>query len=182
MYYLPDPESQVLRVIKWNTFYQMDNVLGALLTKISIGIFILRIKNTKRLRIFVWVSMVLMTCATLAVIIVLLVACTPMRKLWTPDIAGTCIPAGSVYSVSYVQSGFAVVVDIGLTLSPIFVLWNVKIDRRRKIAICILMSLGIIATISNILRNVYVPTLTGEDETCMLLYQILCSSKLTVSR
>lgn len=146
----------------------MINVIGALTTKISIGIFILRIRNNKKLRIVLWTMITLLALSTFAVVVDLSVSCIPLRKLWEPTIPGTCSSLATAYTISYVQSGFAIVTDFLLTISPIVILWNVKIDKRRKWAICGLMSLGLIATISNALRNVYIPVLSASDITCMV--------------
>jgi hypothetical protein len=112
--------------------------------------------------------MAAMTAATLVVIVVLGVACMPLRALWDPSVKGQCLPLNTVYIVSYVQSAFTIVIDFGLTLTPAIVLWNVRIQRGRKSFIIFLMSLGLTATVTNALRNAYVPTLTSPDFTCEL--------------
>lgn len=149
----------------------MVNVLCILVTKLSISIYILRIKNDRILRTLLQVLMAFMSFATLASIVVLSIACIPMKALWTPGIReeATCLPLKSVYTVAYVQSGFTIVTDLCLTISPIVVLWNVRIKPRAKVRICCLMSLGLIATISNALRNAFQPALTGGDYTCKLI-------------
>ena len=40
----------MLKVLKFNTFFQMDNVICNLFTKFSISLFILRINNSWRMR------------------------------------------------------------------------------------------------------------------------------------
>ena len=164
--FLADPQRQLLTVLKWITYYEMDNVLGALLTKISISIFILRINIVRRLKWATWIIISFLALATLATIILLSLSCIPLRKLWEPEIEGVCSLVGVAYKVSYVQSAFAVISDVFLTASPIFILWNVQMNRRRKVAICVLMSLGLVATASNALRNYYIPVLSSADYTC----------------
>ncbi|KAL8668764.1 MAG: hypothetical protein Q9168_006622 [Polycauliona sp. 1 TL-2023] len=165
---LSDPESTELEILKYNTFFQMVNVLCTLFTKFSISVYILRIKNDRPLRILLWVLMVSMSLATLAVIISLSVSCIPLRALWTLSLQAhaKCLPLATVYNVAYVQSGFTIVIDLFLTVSPMVILWNVRIDTRKKIRICSLMSLGLIATISNALRNYFQKGLTSKDPTC----------------
>lgn len=145
----------------------MDNVVVTLMTKISISLYILRIRNDKHLRWILGILMVFMTLATIATIAVLGISCIPLRKLWTPEIPGKCLPLSTVYNVAYVQSGFTIVTDLCLTSAPVIILWNVNIRRGRKIFICFLMSLGLVATISNALRNAFQPGLTDTDFTCM---------------
>jgi hypothetical protein len=110
--------------------------------------------------------MAFMSLATFAVILVLSLSCRPLRKLWNPEIPGTCLPLTTVYNVAYVQSAFTIVIDIGLSLVPIAILWNIRIKPGRKTLICVLMSLGFIATISNALRNKFQTELTSKDFTC----------------
>ena len=164
------PESSELKILEYNTFFQMDNVLCTLLTKISISIYILRIKNSRLLRLLLWILMTLMSLATLTVIVVLSVSCVPLEALWTPSLRphAKCLALKTEYNVAYVQSGFTIITDLFLTISPIVVLWNVRIKTGKKIRICILMSLGLIATISNALRNAFQPGLTSKDPTCEL--------------
>ncbi|PFH59145.1 hypothetical protein XA68_12765 [Ophiocordyceps unilateralis] len=162
---LGDGKAKELQVLKFNTFFQMDNVLCTLFTKYSISLFILRIDNSRRPRWALAILMVLMTLATIAVIVVLSVSCVPLEKLWNHHVPGTCLPLATVYYVAYVQSGFTIVIDLCLTASPVIILWNVKIEKGRKTLICLLMSLGLIATISNALRNAFQKQLTSEDMT-----------------
>ena len=156
----------MLDILKFNTFFQMVNVLCTLFTKYSISIFILRIRDSRGLRWVLGLAMLFMTLATLAVIVVLSVSCRPLEKLWTPELSGSCIPLKTVYICAYVQSGFTIVVDLCLTVSPIIILWNVQVKRGRKSFICFLMSLGLIATISNALRNDFQKQLTSKDMPC----------------
>lgn len=180
IYDLSDPESTELKILKYNTFFQMVNVLCALVTKISISLYILRIKNDRSLRILLCALMVLMSLATVAVIVVLSVSCIPLEALWTPSLQpkAKCLPLRTVYNVAYVQSGFTIVIDLILTLSPIVILWNVRIKMVKKIRICTLMSLGLVATISNALRNAFQSGLTSKDPTCEFVHERRYSASL----
>lgn len=162
--YLENPKQQILQIVKYNVFFQILVVICTLLTKFSICILILRIKNTKSLRWILWTMMGFMTSVTIAMVAVELASCIPLRKLWNPEIDGRCIHPNSVYNVAYIQSAFNVVTDLCLTISPILILWNVKISRKKKVLICLLMSLGLAATLSTILRNVFTPELLASSD------------------
>ncbi|KAB8215447.1 hypothetical protein BDV33DRAFT_227577 [Aspergillus novoparasiticus] len=136
-------------ILKVNVIYQMINVICALVTKYSISLYILRIRNSRAVR---WILAWLMLFMTLATI-----------EIADKDVPGTCLPPKSVYSVAYVQSGFTIVIDRCLTSAPVITLWDVKIKRGRKTLICGLMSLGLVATVSNALRNAYQGGLTAPD-------------------
>ncbi|KAE8386661.1 hypothetical protein BDV23DRAFT_196287 [Aspergillus alliaceus] len=161
--YLKDPVRDVLQMVKINTMYQMINVICALVTKYSISLYILRIRSNRAIRWALAWLMFFMTLATIGAVVILAVACIPLYKLWTPEAPGICLPPKSVYGVAYIHSGFTIVVDLCLTSAPVIILWDVKIKRGRKTLICGLLSLGLIATISNALRNVYTESLTAPD-------------------
>ncbi|OTA98543.1 hypothetical protein M426DRAFT_45973, partial [Hypoxylon sp. CI-4A] len=166
---LSNPELAVAKVLEWNTVYQVLNVIGAFFTKLSIGIFLLRFKNSRRLRLAIWIFLTPLALTTLVVVFTVLLQCIPLSKFWTPSIDGHCISQNVPLTASYVQSAFAILTDLFLTVSPVVILWNIKINRRKKLGICGLMSLGLMATISNALRNVYIPNLIESDLTFTIL-------------
>lgn len=158
-------EEDVLELVKINLFFQMTDTLCVLFTKISICFFILRFRDDRKIRWILSIFAFFMTLSSLACIIVLSLACQPLKKFWTPQIAGHCQPLANIYIVGYVQSGFTIVTDLGLSLVPVWILWRVQIKPMRKFQISLLMSLGLIATIANALRNPYQRGLTSKDFT-----------------
>jgi hypothetical protein len=144
----------------------MNCVVVTMITKISISIYILRIRDDKPLRWILWIMMTLMSLATIATIAVLGSACTPLKKMWEPHTPGSCLDLAALYNVAYVQSALTIVTDLGLSFVPIYILWNIRIATSRKIYVCSLFSMGLIATISNAMRNAYTHTLTSKDFTC----------------
>ncbi|KAE8353211.1 hypothetical protein BDV28DRAFT_148276 [Aspergillus coremiiformis] len=161
--YLENPKQGFLEILKYSMIYQIVNVSCAMITKYSISLYILRIRDSRALRwALAWI-MLFMTLATIGAVVIIAVSCIPLEHLWNKSIPGTCLPPSKVYSVAHVQSGFTIVVDLALTSAPVIILWNVKIERGRKTLICGLMSLGLIATISNALRNAYQDGLESPD-------------------
>lgn len=164
--YLSEPEFAVLQVVRWNTYYQIVNVIGAFTTKLSISLFILRIKSDRKLKAAVIIVMAFLAVSTLVTVITAGTQCIPLNKLWNPDMKGHCVSSNITHISSYVQSGFAIITDLFLTISPILILWNIRISMRKKLAIWGLMSLGLMATIANAMRNIYIPVLKASDLTC----------------
>ena len=152
-------------MVKWNTAYQIDNVLGVNTVKISILIMILRLQNHRSLRSLVWVVLVTMTVVNLATALFLACQCFPLKKLWEPSLPGSCAPHNAVFIIGYIQSGFSAATDLFCTVSPVFVLWKTQIKTNKKIAVCALMSLGLAATICNAMRNLYYKNLQMVDYT-----------------
>lgn len=139
-----------LRNIRYNTFFEMMSIICTLFTKFSICCYILRIRNDRQVRWALSILMVPMTLITIAIVIVLSMSCTP---LWSDSIPPVCVPVSGMYKTAYVQSALTIVVDLCLTSAPAIILWGVRIQRGRKLFICGLMSLGLVATVSNALRS-----------------------------
>lgn len=166
---LPNPVESALAILKWNSVYQVINITGAFFTKLSIGIFLLRLKSTRQFKLTIWAFLAPLAITTLVLDLVVLLQCVPLEALWTPTIEGRCIPQEVPLKFSYLQSAFAILADLFLTVSPMVILWNVRISWRKKIGIWVLMSLGLMATVANALRNAFIPNLSEADLTCMLL-------------
>ena len=177
---LEDPTDAALQLLKWNSVYQVLNVTGAFFTKLSIGLFLLRLKNTKRFSRIIWVFLAPLALTTAALDLVILLQCIPLEALWNQALHSRCISEQIPLTVSYVQSGFAIVTDLFLTISPVVILWKVRISVKRKAGICGLMSLGLMATISNALRNAYIPNLIQADFTCMSPLSLFCALLNTI--
>ena len=166
VYYLPDPETTLPKVALWTLIETVLIIIGTNMVKVSMLIFVLRIQNSKRLKYVLWSAIWIMFAVNLGTVITLLAQCTPLQKLWNPSIPGYCLPESSVHAGSYVQSAFAIVTDLLCTTTPFIVLRNIRISKRRKFAIWGLMALGLLATVCNALRNVWVYTLSSTDMTC----------------
>ncbi|KAF2633975.1 hypothetical protein BU25DRAFT_444573 [Macroventuria anomochaeta] len=85
-------------------------------------------------------------------IVILFTHCRPIKKLWGPSTSGTCWPTRvRIYSV-YVQVAYSVTTDLICAFLPADVLWNVKISPNTKFGVCALMSSGLLATVTAIIR------------------------------
>jgi hypothetical protein len=165
---LENPEADAMQILKFNIFFQLVYVLCTMITKISITLFILRIVNDKRFKWFLWIIMTFMVLSTIAMIAVLMATCTPLNALWDLNVNGTCLPFSTETNVAYLQSSFVIFSDACLTISPVVILWNIRLRRGEKTWICFLMSLGLIATLSNAIRNRYLGVIETQDFTCTL--------------
>ena len=165
-YNLPDPLTQVPNVIKWGTAYQIDNVISVNLIKLSILLFVLRIPNSRRIVYLVYFVMFAMSVVNIVCVAALTSQCRPLEKLWNPKIPGNCFYKGWLSRFAYEQGVVNVLTDFFCTITPVFILWNVKIKKRLKFAIFGLMSIGFLATASQIVRVITVNSLSAEDYTC----------------
>lgn len=175
---LSNPLTQVPDVIKWNTAYQMDNVICVNLIKLSILLFVLRIPNSKTTAYLIYFVMFSMSIVNMVAVGAIASQCRPLEKLWNPTMPGECFYEGELARFGYGQGVVNVLTDFFCTLTPILILWNVKIKRRMKFAICGLMSIGLVATASQIVRVVALNSLSAEDYTCQISPNPLHYSRL----
>ncbi|KAK5113311.1 hypothetical protein LTR85_010928 [Meristemomyces frigidus] len=121
------------------------------LLKLSVCLLVLRIKDTKMLRYFLWTVMAGLVVTTLLPEIVLLAECHPVSAYWESKPEHCWNPKVRIYSI-YLQTAMSVMTDIICTLLPIAVVWDLKLSLRDKIAVCGLMSLGVISTTFALVR------------------------------
>ncbi|KAM0721448.1 hypothetical protein Q7P37_002372 [Cladosporium fusiforme] len=134
---------QRINFLTWLTQLFLFPILCLL--KLSVCFLVLRIKNTRPLRYGLWALIVLLVLSTLLPEIVLLAECDPFEAYWTGQHEKCWNPKVRIYSI-YLQTAVSVFADIVCTLLPIAVVWHLTLTLKNKIAVCALMSLGVIST------------------------------------
>ncbi|KAM0706165.1 hypothetical protein Q7P35_006714 [Cladosporium inversicolor] len=141
--FLSVEDYQYVNFLTWLTQLFLFPILCLL--KISVCLLVLRIKSTKRLRYALWSLIVLLVLTTLLPDIVLLAECDPVSAYWTSQHDKCWTPNVRIYSI-YLQTSVSVFADVVCTLLPIAVVWNLTLSLKNKIAVCALMSLGVVST------------------------------------
>ncbi|CAI4212285.1 unnamed protein product [Parascedosporium putredinis] len=119
--------------------YRMNNQLGwwaqiclfsgICLLKVSIMLLIMRMKDSKKLKIVLYSAMAGLVITNFGVIVILLAECSPVR----------------IYAI-YFTIAYSILTDFLCSLLPLVVIWKVRIPLKTKIMACSLMSLGLVAT------------------------------------
>ncbi|KAK3117613.1 hypothetical protein LTR53_000841 [Teratosphaeriaceae sp. CCFEE 6253] len=100
------PDDQIGQVLeevqwKWEFPHALCIVLGVILVKISIALFLMRMAPKRSWRRFLWAAVVFLTCFAIACLGTLIFACVPVQAQWTPalraDPATKCF-SNSTYS------------------------------------------------------------------------------------
>lgn len=74
--------------------------------------------------------------------------CTPRPRIWNKSIVGTCINVSSLLNTSGL---FNTISDVLILLVPIKSVWNLNMDRGRKVACVLLFTVGLIAPVFSII-------------------------------
>ncbi|KAI0798965.1 hypothetical protein GGR55DRAFT_702342 [Xylaria sp. FL0064] len=88
-------------------------------------------------------------------------ACIPREKLWHPWVVGKCI---NRYALDSFTAFVNLAIDLGIFLLPQKVIWKLQMNKKRKIGISILFSVGIITCASAAGRAYYTVTLDFEGD------------------
>lgn len=96
--------------------------------------------------------------------------CIPIQKNWVPVGGkaiepGHCFPKSVVENIIIVQGVISIVTDFIGAAFPVMLLWNAKLNMRVKVALNLLMGLGIITGSVCIIRTSYSWEIRSDDET-----------------
>lgn len=123
------------------------------ISKISICLFLMRLSKFDRLRRFLHVLIAFLILTHVPLTLLMIFQCRPVQKYWNQGLQGHCFPKTTVEKIIIAQGVISIVTDfIGATF-PIFLLWNVDIKLRSKVALCLLMGLGIVTAAACIVRT-----------------------------
>ena len=139
--------------------------MGGCTSKVSICIFLRRLLELstakKRIAFLYSLALVLIVYNTLEMITIL-IQCRPMPKLWNRKINGSCWKPNTVESFEYAQGGMSDYVScfylfsflissalsafaaFALSIFPIFIIKDLQMNTRTKIALSLLMGAGIL--------------------------------------
>ncbi|KAF6794285.1 integral membrane protein [Colletotrichum sojae] len=137
---------------EWN--YMMVNMYGwwgqillfaaVAFLKASICLLILRIKDTKALKVMLYILMAGVLLTNFGVVIILIAECRP-AGFWR-GASAKCWPTEVRIYAIYATIAYSVLTDLICSLLPLAVVWNVKMPRMTKFSISLLMGLGLVAT------------------------------------
>ncbi|KAJ5692323.1 hypothetical protein N7462_001746 [Penicillium macrosclerotiorum] len=175
-------DHDVKKGLIWNFVNQLVYNPALTLTKVSILVFLRRLESRSRIvNILFWTSLVMVVGLFIAVLFVDIFQCNPVAYVYDTSIqGGTCIEQGSFYVSSAALNLFT---DILVLSIPIIITWSLQMPLRRKIAVCIILCLGGVATAIGvwriiILAQAFFSTTTSPDYTYSIGF---CSSAIEVN-
>ncbi|KAK4224081.1 hypothetical protein QBC38DRAFT_26968 [Podospora fimiseda] len=127
--------------------------------KISIALTLLRIKGSERnWKIFLFSIMTIQAIYGIGnTIFNLAIACRPLSAAWdvfTPR--GKCVSVEVMRGVSNLGSSINITTDVLLSLAPAAFLRKINRPLRERVFVCVLMGMGIFASVSSIVKTVII--------------------------
>ncbi|RAL12917.1 putative integral membrane protein [Aspergillus homomorphus CBS 101889] len=154
--------------MKYWWFCEIAYCFSAMGCKISVCIFLLRI--TVR-RVHIWllrIVMVLTVVAALVFMFLMLLQCKPVSYFWTrkafdDSIHGVCINMEIIVAMTYVYSAFAALCDFTVGILPMFIVKNLHMRKKTKMAVVGILGMACIASSATIIRIPWVHTFYDPD-------------------
>ncbi|KAI0184773.1 hypothetical protein EV127DRAFT_224571 [Xylaria flabelliformis] len=133
-------------------------------SKISIGVFLLRLTVSKMHHYIIYVVMLFTVASGIVFFFVTLFQCNPITFFWDKSIrGGWCIDPHIIAALTYLYSAFSVICDFTFAILPMFLVFSLQIGRRSKIALIPILGIGIVASIAVVVRLAYVNTFLDPD-------------------
>ncbi|KAK6852869.1 hypothetical protein PG995_011420 [Apiospora arundinis] len=127
--------------------------------KASIGLTLLHIQQSLYFQIFVWANIALAGGYGFGNMWFILFSCRPLSAAWG-DLAdpteANCLPPSSLKAAALTGAVVSIVTDIMLSLAPISFLWSLNRPLRERVVIGFLMSLGLLAGVSSLIKNLQI--------------------------
>ncbi|OAF99505.1 uncharacterized protein CC84DRAFT_1157588 [Paraphaeosphaeria sporulosa] len=125
------------------------------LVKLSVALLLLRLKQTRPWRSFLYLIMAIAISAAIVQTCFQFLQCRPFSVFWDPRgfRSAVCFRRSIIDGNIIVFSSIQVALDIIFSFIPIMFVRKLKLPRREKIFMCMLMGLGLFASIAAIVRT-----------------------------
>lgn len=127
----------------------------------SIAVFLLRIATKPVYRWTIWATLGVVWLMSTVLFFLYVFQCNPPAYFWEQvmGLKGGCMNVAVVPNATIAYSVVCFLADMVIGLLPIPMLWHVKLNTRTKITITVLLSLGVFAGISLLIRIPFVKIL-----------------------
>ena len=131
-------------MLEFSAISEALNVIGIGVVKITVCLTLLRVVERGRRRIsqFLWCLLVFIAVTHLALAMLFFLHCRPLAALWNPHVHGSCLSTHTTVLAGYIGFAIDVVTDLVCAGIPILVIHRLQMNLQTKVALCLLMGLG----------------------------------------
>ncbi|KAK4162529.1 hypothetical protein QBC43DRAFT_336318 [Cladorrhinum sp. PSN259] len=129
------------------------------LIRTSIAVFLLRIATDKAHRWIIYACLDVTWVLSVVYFFLVLFQCSPPSYFYNQVLdpsGGNCLYKNIIPRATIAHSIICAVVDFILAFLPVAILWNVRLNKRTKVVVATLLSMGLLAGIALIVRVPYV--------------------------
>ncbi|EXM20553.1 hypothetical protein RAB80_010311 [Fusarium oxysporum f. sp. vasinfectum] len=129
------------------------------LVRISVGFLLLKFVLSKAWRAIIWCTIGIQAACAISTEIFQLIQCRPINAQWEQVPDARCLSARQIWICGYTTIGVALFGDLALAVMPMFIIWKLNRSTLERCLISVLMALGLVATVTVIMRLVEMRTL-----------------------
>ncbi|KAJ5469714.1 hypothetical protein N7539_009332 [Penicillium diatomitis] len=149
---IPPTEYDPKTAMIWNYVVQLVYNPALTFIKLSILLFLRRLDSHSRVvSILFWFATTVVVGLFVAVLFVDIFQCQPVAYVYDSSIEGKCIAQGVFYVSTAALNLFT---DVIVMAIPIIITWKLQMPVRQKLAVCLILCLGGIATAIGVWRLV----------------------------
>lgn len=116
--------------------------MAMMASKISIGIFLLRIVFDRLHKWIIYVAMAISAAAGFIFFFITLFQCSPISYFWNKGQDGQCIDPQTVVLMIIIYSVLAIITDLTFVILPMYLVWHLNIKPKDKLALLPLLGMG----------------------------------------
>ncbi|KAF1839424.1 hypothetical protein BDW02DRAFT_635709 [Decorospora gaudefroyi] len=132
-------------------------------SKVSIGLFLLRVTVSKVHRWIIMIAMGLTVLTGLIFFFVTLLQCSPISYFWDRKIDGKCINVDVIIGLTFLYSAMAVISDFTFAILPFFLIWGLNMSVRTRVLLIPILGMGCIASVAVVVRMAFVMDFRNPD-------------------
>ncbi|KAL2062515.1 hypothetical protein VTL71DRAFT_6781 [Oculimacula yallundae] len=154
------PKAELQQFKKTNFFYTLISaILGLNMVKISVAFLLMRFVHHRWSKICLWTVIIFMSIYVFICWGTVIFLCRPVAAFWNSDLRK--LPTTKCYSIvifskiGLANTGINIFTDVLLATIPVPIIWKLQINRRQKIALIGVLSLGYAAVAMGIIKTSY---------------------------
>lgn len=169
------PQERLSKVALLNYVMQDVGIFSYVTGKASVGFLILRFLGPKSIwrKWTIWTVMIFTLIVNSINCIITFAQCDPPRALWEHGVTAHCWNPQVQEGFAIFQSSENIAADVILALLPATIFWNLNLERKKKINLCILLGLGLFAAIAGIVKTSYLGELTSHSDLTWDTYDLV---------
>jgi len=94
----------IMEVLKWNWAASVASIFGFYFSKVSVGLFLLRLVPHRKTAWFIWSVVGLLTLAQIWGALTMTGGCVPLESLWNIHVKGKCFPFHVINTGGYINT------------------------------------------------------------------------------
>lgn len=163
------PSSNVTQILLATFAGEIVYTVGFTLVKLSIIALYRQLFPTRLMLVSTTILAILVTMWGIALVLVSIFSCNPIRGFWDHSIPSQCINSQWFFIGNSIPN---ILTDAVLLCLPMRDIWRIQLDRQSKVAVSVLFALGSFVIIASGLRIHFMLTLDPNDLTCTSLFLV----------